>query len=123
MAVTPGNDALQAAIARARAHSPFLKLQLEKFPDLSDLLVSGGLDQALEAASCAGDGAETVASALRRERSALSLVLGIGDLAGSLPLEQVVGSLSDFADRAAEAALAAAFASRAGGLAPAGFVI
>jgi glutamate-ammonia-ligase adenylyltransferase len=38
------------------------------------------------------DGAADVGTALRRERGALALALGIGDLAGALPLEAVVES-------------------------------
>jgi glutamate-ammonia-ligase adenylyltransferase len=60
---------------------------------------------------------------LRRERSALALALGIGDLAGALPLERVVESLSDFADRALEAAVAATFKARTPGEEPRGFAV
>jgi glutamate-ammonia-ligase adenylyltransferase len=50
--------------------------------------------------------------ALRRERLALALALAIGDLAGALPLLRVVGELSDFADRALDAGIAAAIRRR-----------
>ncbi len=51
-------------------------------------------------------------TAVRRERSALALALGIGDLAGALSLEEVVRPLSDLADRQLDRALAAAMAER-----------
>ncbi|HEV2079445.1 MAG TPA: bifunctional [glutamine synthetase] adenylyltransferase/[glutamine synthetase]-adenylyl-L-tyrosine phosphorylase, partial [Allosphingosinicella sp.] len=61
--------------------------------------------------------------ALRRERSALALALGVGDLAGALPLEAVVGELSALADRVLQRALADAFAARTPDPQPAGFVV
>src|SRR5687767_2724672 len=103
---------LEDAIGRARAHSPFLKLQFDKFPSVAGPLAQGDVALAIGVAQEAGAGAGSVATRLRRERSALSLALGVGDLAGLLTLEQVVGTLSDLADRAAEEALAEAFAWR-----------
>src|SRR3546814_20709935 len=68
-------------------------------------------------------GAPDVGAALRRERSGLALVLGVGDLAGTLPLERVVTELSDFADRALQQALDAAIEERTPGAEPRGFAI
>jgi glutamate-ammonia-ligase adenylyltransferase len=59
--------------------------------------------------------------ALRRERLALALALAVGDLAGALPLMRVVEELSGFADRALDAAIAAAIARRAPDAEPVGF--
>jgi hypothetical protein len=56
-----------------------------------------------------------------RERLALALALAIGDLAGALPLARVVGELSTFADRALDAAIAAAIRRRAPDAEPRGF--
>ncbi|MBA3677001.1 MAG: bifunctional [glutamate--ammonia ligase]-adenylyl-L-tyrosine phosphorylase/[glutamate--ammonia-ligase] adenylyltransferase [Sphingosinicella sp.] len=123
MEVTAPQHPLGDAIKRAKAHSPFLKLQLEKFPLLAGQLAAGDMGGAVKTAQAAGDGADSVGSALRRERSALSLALGIGDVAGILNLEQVVGTLSSLADRAAEAALAEAFDWRVPGSKAEGFVI
>ena len=97
---------------RARAHSPFLKLQLENFSGVANRLAKGDLKGAVARARRSGEGAATVASALRRERSALALALGVGDLAGLLSFEEVVRQLSDFADEAIERALADAIAWR-----------
>ncbi|HWH17625.1 MAG TPA: bifunctional [glutamine synthetase] adenylyltransferase/[glutamine synthetase]-adenylyl-L-tyrosine phosphorylase [Allosphingosinicella sp.] len=97
---------------RARAHSPFLKLQLENFSGVANRLAEGDLKGAVARARRSGEGAATVASALRRERSALALALGVGDLAGLLSFEEVVRQLSDFADEAIERALADAIAWR-----------
>ena len=101
----------ESAIARARAGSPFLTFLLDMLPDSAAALAAGDLEAAFAAARAAGE-AEDVMSAVRRERSALALALGIGDLAGALSLEQVVRPLSDLADRQLERALAAAFAER-----------
>ncbi|HEV2748380.1 MAG TPA: bifunctional [glutamine synthetase] adenylyltransferase/[glutamine synthetase]-adenylyl-L-tyrosine phosphorylase [Allosphingosinicella sp.] len=123
MAATNGNPNLNDALRRARAHSPFLKLQLETHPAVALALERGSAEQALAQALQAGEGAADVASALRRERSALALALGVADLAGEMPLEQVVTRLSDFADDALERALGAAVAARTPDAKPAGFAI
>lgn len=123
MDVTGDAGSVLAAIERARTCSPFLKLQLETFPAVAGMLASGRVPQALALARAAGKGAENAPSALRRERSALALALGIGDLAGALPLEAVVEELSDLADRALETALADAFATRTPDAERKGFVI
>jgi glutamate-ammonia-ligase adenylyltransferase len=123
MDVTVGNEAEIAALERAAAHSPFLKLQIEKFPDLAQRLAAGDVDGSIALAREAGAGAESVGTSLRRERSALALALGIGDLAGRLTFEQVTQSLSSLGDRALEAALADAFAGRTPDAEPRGFAV
>ncbi|MCW1383237.1 bifunctional [glutamine synthetase] adenylyltransferase/[glutamine synthetase]-adenylyl-L-tyrosine phosphorylase [Novosphingobium sp. KCTC 2891] len=102
----------QGAIARARAHSPFLVRALDRQPDLEALLAAGRIDEALAHAHAAGEGIEDVGIALRRERLALALALAIGDLAGALPLDAVVSALSTFADRALDRAIPAAIRRR-----------
>src|SRR5919112_3097850 len=56
-------------------------------------------------------------------RRALALAVGLGDLAGELPLEQVTRLLSDFADRAIDEAVAAAISERVPGADPQGFAV
>jgi glutamate-ammonia-ligase adenylyltransferase len=99
------------AIGRARAGSPFLTFLLDSLPDSAAALAGGDLEAASALARAAGETGE-VMSAVRRERSALALALGIGDLAGALSLEEVVRPLSNLADRQLERALAAAVAER-----------
>jgi len=111
----------EGALARARAHAPFLARALDRQPALADLLARGKIEPALAAAQMAGAGEADCGVALRRERLALALALAIGDLAGALPLLRVVGELSDFADRALDAAIAAAIRRRAPDAAPVGF--
>ncbi len=107
------------ALARVRAHSPFLSLALQRLPDLADLLAQGHADEAL-AHALAADDAET-GRALRRERLGLALVLGVGDLAGHFPLARVMGELSALADRALDRAIAASIRRRVPDADPQGF--
>ncbi|KQM21893.1 bifunctional [glutamine synthetase] adenylyltransferase/[glutamine synthetase]-adenylyl-L-tyrosine phosphorylase [Novosphingobium sp. Leaf2] len=109
-----------SALARARAHAPFLAGALGRLPDLAQLLAAGEADAALAYARNAGHSAPDTGAALRRERLALSLVLAIGDLAGAFPLLEVTGALSTFADRALDAAIDAGIRRRAPDFDPAG---
>ena len=83
----------QGAIARARAHSPFLTLGLDRQPELAALLAAGQAAEALAYAGQAGSGAGDPAVALRLERWALATALGIGDLAGGFSLTDVMARL------------------------------
>ncbi len=109
------------AIQRARAYAPFLADALERLPELGEALAAGHWDEALVMARGAGADAPDLSAALRRERLALALALGIGDLAGALPLAFVTAELSAFADRALDAAIAEAIRRRAPDLEPTGF--
>jgi glutamate-ammonia-ligase adenylyltransferase len=95
---------------------------MDLLPDLVALLGQGEGEAALASARSAGEGIEDVAVALRREKRALALAVAIGDLAGAFPLLRVTGELSDFADRALDAAIAAAIRRRAPEAEPAGFL-
>ncbi|MBX7494759.1 bifunctional [glutamate--ammonia ligase]-adenylyl-L-tyrosine phosphorylase/[glutamate--ammonia-ligase] adenylyltransferase [Qipengyuania sp. 6B39] len=99
-----------SALARARAHAPFLARALERRGDLAAMLERGEGDAALVAAK--GEQQGDVAAALRRERLGLALVLAVGDLAGAFDLGKVMRELSTFADRALHAAIGAAIARR-----------
>jgi glutamate-ammonia-ligase adenylyltransferase len=108
------------ALERARLHAPFLREAMERRPEIVALLESGDVEGAIAAAPEA-EGA--VGRRLRVERDRLALALAIGDLAGVLPLERVIGTLSEFADRALEMAIAEAVAQRTPGAAAKGFVV
>ena len=110
------------AIARAQDHAPFLAMGLERQPELAGLLAAGNWEAALDCTRTAGDSAESVGSALRRERLAIALALAIGDLAGAVPLATVMTELSAFADRALDAAIADAIRKRMPEADPQGFV-
>jgi glutamate-ammonia-ligase adenylyltransferase len=109
---THSEEAVKDALARARAHSPFLKLQLDRFPDVAQRLEAGRAEDAMARAASAGANAGNLGAALRRERSALAAALAVADLAGAIPLERLMEALADLADRALGRALAAAFAER-----------
>ncbi len=88
---------------RAAARAPFLQSAMARNPILTEMLGVGGFDDAL-AAAWALTGKD-LRQTLRRQRDALALVIAIGDLAGYLPLEAVVATLSDFADHALDSAI------------------
>ena len=110
------------ALARARAHAPFLERGLARLPELEALLSAGDGEGALAWAKAAGHVAPSVGSALRREKLALAVALAVGDLAGAFPLLRVTGELSAFADRALDAAIAEAIQRRMPDAQPAGFL-
>ena len=120
---TQGEECVNAALARARAHAPFLKQQLDAFPEIERALSGGSIADSLDLAKAAGADAPTLAASLRRERNALATTLAIGDLAGALSLESLMETLSDLADRALERALAAAILERVPDVEPLGFAI
>ena len=109
-----------SALNRARDHAPFLARALERRPDLARMLAEGAGEEALLAAKQVAEA--DVATALRRERLGLALVLAVGDLAGAFDLEKVMRELSTFADRALHAALAAAIRKRVPDAEPAGMI-
>ena len=110
------------AIARAQAHSPFLSGLLEREEALTALLAEGRGEEAMGFARAAGADAPDIPCALRRERRALALALAIGDLAGAFDLTRVTGELSDFADRALDAAITHAIHTRMPDAEPAGMI-
>ncbi|MFA7602104.1 MAG: bifunctional [glutamine synthetase] adenylyltransferase/[glutamine synthetase]-adenylyl-L-tyrosine phosphorylase [Novosphingobium sp.] len=110
------------ALARAEAHAPFLARAMHRLPTLVDLLATGEGETALAWAKAQGEGIADTGVALRRERLALALALAIGDLAGAFPVARVTAELSDFADRAMDAAIADAIRRRVPDAEPAGFL-
>jgi len=100
----------QQAIARARAHSPYLSLALDRRPELASLLESGAGEEALALAKAPS--ADDVSVALRREKLGVALTLAIGDLAGQFNLTRVMAELSDLADRSLHAAIEEAIRRR-----------
>ncbi len=110
------------AIARARAHSPFLTRGLDRQPELEALLAAGQAEEAMAWAAEAGlKAGDNPAVALRLERWGLATALAIGDLAGAFSLTRVMETLSGFADRALDVAIDAAIRERAPDVDPAGF--
>jgi glutamate-ammonia-ligase adenylyltransferase len=123
MSETQSEERINDALARARAFSPYLSLQLERFPLVAAALERGEVERALTVAGCAGADSPDLAAALRRERNALSAALAVADLAGAISLERLMEALSDLADRSLERAIAAAIAERTPEAEPRGFAI
>jgi glutamate-ammonia-ligase adenylyltransferase len=123
MTETHSDRNVNAAIERAEKHSPFLRVALASHPDVAAALRSGRIGEVVRAARNKASGVPELSTALRQERSALSLALAIGDLAGLLPLEPLVQELSDFADDAIERALESAVRTRTPEAEPKGFAV
>ncbi|WP_265570039.1 bifunctional [glutamate--ammonia ligase]-adenylyl-L-tyrosine phosphorylase/[glutamate--ammonia-ligase] adenylyltransferase [Sphingomicrobium nitratireducens] len=100
----------ESALERARAHSPFLRAAGQRQHDVAEIFLAAGAGAAIAEVFEARD--EDVAVMLRRQRERLALAVALGDLSGELPLEAVTRTLSDFADRAIDRALAAAIEER-----------
>nr|WP_290439644.1 bifunctional [glutamine synthetase] adenylyltransferase/[glutamine synthetase]-adenylyl-L-tyrosine phosphorylase [Sphingomonas sp. LM7] len=110
---------LQDAVDRARGHSTFLAMLLERE---SHLL--GDLEQALDdplAAARSFDAETAESRKLRLSRRRLALLVALGDLAGRFDLTKVTGLLSDFADDALDRAIRAAIGERTPDAEPVGF--
>ncbi len=107
------NDALM----RAERHAPYLRMLMARFPDLVDRLAAGHLDELTPRL----DEALPITTALRIAKARQALSLAIGDLAGVLSLEDVVGHLSEFADYALDRAISAAIESVVPGAPSQGF--
>ncbi len=114
--VTDPFATLPDAVGRARRHSPFLAMLLDREPEIARLAEQGRLPTAV-----AVDPDLPVATALRRERRALALTVALGDVAGLYDLTQVTHRLTDFADRALTRAIRAAIEERTPGAEPVGF--
>jgi glutamate-ammonia-ligase adenylyltransferase len=120
---TQSKQRVNDALARARAHSSFLRQQLAAQEEIAGALEAGSVQRGLAAARRGGDADDNVMAAIRRERSGVALALGIGDLAGLLSLEAVVETLSELADDCLRRAVAAAIAERTPGEESHGFTV
>ncbi|HEY5721402.1 MAG TPA: bifunctional [glutamate--ammonia ligase]-adenylyl-L-tyrosine phosphorylase/[glutamate--ammonia-ligase] adenylyltransferase [Allosphingosinicella sp.] len=123
MNATQGESKVKEALGRAVSFSPYLKLQLVNFPLIAEALGEGDAEKAIAIARSAGNEAQTLASALRKGRNALSAALAVADLAGAIRLERLMEELSDLADSSLERALAAAIEERTPGAPALGFAV
>lgn len=115
---------LNHALDRADRHAPYLRLLMQRHPDVRDLLAAGDLAAALRRGfDHLPDQPETPASvgaAMRQAKGELALSVAIGDLAGLLSLEEVTDLLSDFADATLDLAIRTAIAEYRPGAEPQG---
>lgn len=116
---SPGAAKIQAAMARAQAHSPFLVQLIDREDALAAQMASGILPAPDR--TRIDDHTMPVGERLRTERRRLALLVAIGDLAGGLDLTEVTGALSDFADYALDTAIRAAIDERTPGAPAIGF--
>ncbi|UZK70624.1 bifunctional [glutamine synthetase] adenylyltransferase/[glutamine synthetase]-adenylyl-L-tyrosine phosphorylase [Sphingomonas sp. S1-29] len=116
----PDTGALSEALDRARRFAPFLAWLIDREPDLAADAATALTDPLRAAAGDVDD--RPVAQRLRIERRRLALLVALGDLAGSYRFEQVVRTLTSFADHALDMAIRTAIEERTPGAAPTGFV-
>ncbi|WP_227339961.1 bifunctional [glutamine synthetase] adenylyltransferase/[glutamine synthetase]-adenylyl-L-tyrosine phosphorylase [Sphingopyxis sp. P8] len=101
----------QSALDRLTANAPFLARLAELNPGDVTRFLADGTDAALaQIDSPAVD--DNIMAALRYWRGQVALLLALGDLSGEHDVAATTRHLSDFADAACDAALAAAFAER-----------
>ena len=114
-ALLPGSlpSALVSAAVIAWAEAPFLKGLIRGQRAGLERMAAEGPDAALaDALALARDDGQPVMPRLRAARRQVALITALADLAGLWTLEQVTAALSDFADLAIDAAIAAALAER-----------
>jgi glutamate-ammonia-ligase adenylyltransferase len=109
------------AVRRASEHSPFLRELIAARSEIADAFLERGAVAAADVALQATAG--ELGATLRRRREGLALAVALGDLSGELPLEQVTGLLSDFADEAIDQAVRAAITERVPDAEPRGFAV
>ena len=114
-------DEVNEAIGRAERYAPYLRRLIAQQPDIVAAIQIRDADLAITLATAQRDPVIPLGTRLRQEKARLALAVALGDLAGLLPLEGVVRALSDFADRALDAAIFAAIVERTPGDTPCGF--
>ena len=104
----------QSALDRLTANAPFLARLAELNPDDVTRFLTDGTDAAL-ARVVPPPADNDIMRALRQWRGRIALLLALGDLSGEHDVATTTRLLSNFADQACDAALAAAFAERVPG--------
>ena len=112
----------QSALDRLTANAPFLARLAELNPDDVARFLADGTDAAL-AAVAPPPADDDIMRALRQWRGRIALLLALGDLSGEHDVAITTRLLSEFADQACDAALAAAFAERVPGEEPRGLAV
>ena len=107
----PDASARQSALDRLAANAPFLARLAALYPEDVARYLDEGSDAAL-ACVTPPPLEDDIMRAMRQWRGRIALLLALGDLAGEHDVATTTRLLSDFADQACDAALAAAFAER-----------
>ena len=101
----------QSALDRLTANAPFLARLAELYPEDVALFLRDGTDAALgHVLPPPVD--DDIMRTLRQWRGRIALLLALGDLSGEHDVAATTRRLTEFADRACDIALAAAFAER-----------
>lgn len=106
---------LADALDRAERHAPYLRKLIARYPDVAA--------RPLDYLTPTIDDDLPLGQVLRVAKAQLALGTALGDLAGLLDLESVVGHLSAFADHALDRAVRAAIAEHVPGAEPAGLAV
>ena len=112
----------QSALDRLSAHAPFLARLAQLNPDDVARFLVDGTDTAL-ALVIAPPVDDDIMRTLRQWRGRIALLLALGDLSGEHDVATTTRLLSNFADQACDAALAAAFAERVPDAEPRGLAV
>jgi glutamate-ammonia-ligase adenylyltransferase len=107
-ALAPARGFLESVFAHAPYLGRLAQRRRETLLALTQGTVSHVVDSAIAVAFEAAQTAPDIAAfdtALRRAKADMHLAVGLGDLAGALPLSQVTGEVTRFADAAVRAAL------------------
>lgn len=104
---------LLTATAHAWRHAPFLRGLIRSRAAVLQSIVEQGYAATVQGALArAEQPSADIAATLRAVRGDFALTVALADLARAWPLEQVTRALSDFADAAVNASIAAALAER-----------
>ena len=112
----------QSALDRLTANAPFLARLAELNREDVTRFLADGTDAALAAVTPPAID-DDIMRTLRLWRGRIALLLALGDLSGEHDVAKTTRLLSDFADRACDTALAAAFAERVPGEASRGLAV
>jgi glutamate-ammonia-ligase adenylyltransferase len=112
--------AFSNGLQRIGWHSPFLAGLVERHPETVAAVRDQGLSHAIRDGLAAAEGPD-IGAMLRRQRQIVSLAVGLADLSGLAPLEEVVEHLSAFADHALDLAIRTAILERTPDAEPRGF--
>ena len=118
------NNDRTVVLDRAVAHSPFLERLSRRFADAVDSFLAGNASTRLKTLiEAKWDGDEDIMPFLRHQRDEVAILTALLDLSGEASLTDTIMSLSQFADRAIEDAIRAAFDERVPGETVQGFAV
>jgi glutamate-ammonia-ligase adenylyltransferase len=101
-------SAISDACERIDRHAPFLRSLAERHRAVIEIVAEGATASLFEDIFSADVPMAETGAYLRQSRQRVALAIALSDLAGLLPLEEIVVLLSDFADYALDRAIAAA---------------